>query len=228
MNVLSLLQDTDLIYIDTASLMNSNNLRHFLTNYKKDFYESRKMIIVSEAVCQELLRHINSANGDKANKAMHALNIIREYNNIFILEQSDFSPEEIQHAFADQELLVRLTKERRSKRQLLITNDRSLSKDAYDLNMLQSCRGKEISVCYVNYYGFLKSSDIYAEKESVQDTMPPTASTIESPISSEATVSAEITTSPWGYIGVALGAFVFGFGTSRYGKGILNNVKALF
>ena len=167
MNVQRLLMDNDLIYIDTASLMNTSNLQNFLSNYEEEFAKSQNMIIVPEAVCQELIRHINSGNEEKSAKAIKALNIIREYNSIFTLEQSNFSPEEIQHAFADQELLVRLAKERRYKKQLLITNDRSLSKDAFDLNLLQSCRGKEISVCYMNYYGQLNPSKF--ESESVSD-----------------------------------------------------------
>jgi len=227
MNVLRLLHDNDLIYIDTASLMNPINLHHFLANYEEDFTSSQKMIIVSEAVCQELLRHINSNNEDKADKAIQALNLIRENNNIFSLEQSNFSPEEIQHAFADQELLVRLSMERRFKRQLLITNDRSLSKDAYDLNMFQSCKGKKISICYVNYYGYLIPSRLEEEKVYAQEPATVEPSLIKDEQLIETEVSDEPANSVWGYICVALGAFAFGFGTSCYGKSIITNFKSV-
>ena len=227
MNVQRLLMDNDLIYIDTASLMNTSNLRNFLSNYEEEFAKSQNMIIVPEAVCQELIRHINSGNEEKSAKAIKALNIIREYNSIFTLEQSNFSPEEIQHAFADQELLVRLAKERRYKKQLLITNDRSLSKDAFDLNLLQSCRGKEISVCYMNYYGQLNPSKFESESVSDMDSTPVTPLPAQETLSTKKDVSSDTNSSILGYLGVALGAFALGFGTSRYGKSIMTNVKSL-
>ena len=84
----------------------------------------------------------NSNNEEKANKARTGLRLIYGYSDLFSLERSEGEPEDLDHAFADPELLTRLTQERRFKRQLLITNDRDLSQDAYDLNTTHSFRGK--------------------------------------------------------------------------------------
>ena len=62
-------------------------------------------------------------------------------------------------AFADSELLSRLTKEKTEFSQLLITNDKKLSVDAYSLNNLNSCLGKKISVCYISKNGLLQKGE---------------------------------------------------------------------
>lgn len=70
-------------------------------------------------------------------------------------ETKDLKQSEVGSAFADSELLSRITKDKSKHSQLLITNDKNLSVDAYKLNKLYSCKGKKIMVCFIDNLGQL-------------------------------------------------------------------------
>ena len=72
-------------------------------------------------------------------------------------------------AFADSELLSRLTKGKIEFSQLLITNDKKLSVDAYSLNNLNSCFGEKISVCYISKNGLLHKGETEFENHVVNE-----------------------------------------------------------
>lgn len=76
-------------------------------------------------------------------------------SNLFIFEDKDLKQSEVSSAFADSELLSRITKDKSKHSQLLITNDKNLSVDAYKLNKLYSCKGKKIMVCFIDNLGQL-------------------------------------------------------------------------
>lgn len=78
---------------------------------------------------------------------------------IFQVENAPLTEEEIAHAFADAQLLAELTLHRSDYNQLLITNDRKLICDAYDLNQQRSCKGRKVLVCYINWCGELQCCD---------------------------------------------------------------------
>ena len=120
--------------------------------------ENGKTIIIPDAVSQELTRLTIGKNSDKVQKACQAQKIIREHEEIFQLEEADYSDEALYNAFADNEILVRLSHYKRDARQLLITNDRGLSRDAYRLNNQESVSGKRISVCRIDENGDLRMS----------------------------------------------------------------------
>ena len=56
----------------------------------------------------------------------------------------------MQKAFADAKLLTELTENKSERKQLSITNDKKPGQDAYDLNNLESCKGHQINVCFIN------------------------------------------------------------------------------
>jgi rRNA-processing protein FCF1 len=226
MNIKHLLENNDLIYIDTATLMNTESLKRFLEHYEKVFCECKKQILVPESVCQELIRHINSKDVTKSSKAINALSLIRAYNNVFSIEDSNLTTEEIRRAFADQDLLVRLAQGLRYNRQLLITNDRGLSQDALDLNDLVSCKGKHVSVCFLTYSGTLSSGTYQNNADNISNVT--TASKEPNGDSKEVTRNAdERSRSPWGYIVASVAAFSLGIAINKYGKVIIGGIKTM-
>lgn len=143
------------IYIDTSSLMNDTELCRFLVQYQDIFGSLDKKIIVTREVCLEIVRHLSSKNIEKQEKAKSVILLFKNYSNLFIFEDKDLKQSEVSSAFADSELLSRITKDKSKHSQLLITNDKNLSVDAYKLNKLYSCKGKKIMVCFIDNLGQL-------------------------------------------------------------------------
>ena len=143
------------IYIDTSSLMNDTELSRFLEQYQDIFGALDKKIIVTREVCLEIVRHLSSKNFEKQEKAKSVILLFNNYSNLFIFEDKDLKQSEVSSAFADSELLSRITKDKSKHSQLLITNDKNLSVDAYKLNKLYSCKGKKIMVCFIDNLGQL-------------------------------------------------------------------------
>ena len=143
------------IYIDTTSLMNDTELGRFLVQYQDIFEALNKKIIVTREVCLEIVRHLSLKNIEKQEKAKSVILLFKNYSNLFIFEDKDLKQSEVSSAFADSELLSRITKDKSKHSQLLITNDKNLSVDAYKLNKLYSCKGKKIMVCFIDNLGQL-------------------------------------------------------------------------
>ena len=143
------------IYIDTSSLMNDTELGRFLVQYQDIFEALNKKIIVTREVCLEIVSHLSSKNNEKQEKAKSVILLFKNYSNLFIFEDKDLKQSEVSSAFADSELLSRITKDKSKHSQLLITNDKNLSVDAYKLNKLYSCKGKKIMVCFIDNLGQL-------------------------------------------------------------------------
>ena len=143
------------IYIDTSSLMYDTELGRFLVQYQDIFEALNKKIIVTREVCLEIVRHLSSKNIEKQEKAKSVILLFKNYSNLFIFEDKDLKQSEVGSAFADSELLSRITKDKSKHSQLLITNDKNLSVDAYKLNKLYSCKGKKIMVCFIDNLGQL-------------------------------------------------------------------------
>lgn len=149
----------DYIYVDTSTLMDADWLRPFSEKAEPVFTAAGKCILIPPAVRSELIRHLDSSDLEKRRRAETAVTILAEHKELFQATGGQLDDDEIAKAFADMELLAMLMLNRRGYRQLLIANDRNLSKDAYDLNEQQSCQGGRISVCYINCYGELQMCD---------------------------------------------------------------------
>ena len=54
-----------IIYIDTASLMDVEELNRFIRNSEDIFLREKRRIVVPKAVCLELVRHLGSDNTAK-------------------------------------------------------------------------------------------------------------------------------------------------------------------
>ncbi|HAP72373.1 MAG TPA: hypothetical protein DCQ39_01080 [Lachnospiraceae bacterium] len=154
----------DRIYIDTSSMMGIAALKQFIENYGDVLRTNRKTLVVSSTVVQELVRHLDS--DEKRNLARQALDLIRANPDIFQMENTKFSYEDVQKAFADESLYKILLSQRNICRQLLITNDRCLSRDAFRLNQIESWSGRTVAVCYIDKLGRLEASDVVKQEYS--------------------------------------------------------------
>ena len=156
---LSQIATADRIYIDTSALMNSEELEILIKRIRIPLIQDKKKILVSRAVCLELARHLESTDERKQQLALQVFEVLSANQEVFELENSDLSSQEVFKAFADAELLATLTEKRPDYKQLLITNDKKLGHDAYDLNNLESCRGHQVRVCYINRAGELHACE---------------------------------------------------------------------
>ena len=169
--VTALVKSNDKIYIDTSALMNTEELELLAQNIQEILLAEEKHIIVPRAVCMELLRHLEGSDDRKRNIALKVFDIFCRYEKVFFIQNSDPGDVNFMRAFADAKLLAELTENKSSWKQLLITNDRKLGHDAYDLNNLESCKGHIIKVCYLNRFGELHRCDCVKDAQ-----IQPTAS----------------------------------------------------
>lgn len=163
--VSSLIKDTDIIYIDTSALMNTDQLEIFINNIQNLLILESKKLVVQHEVWMELQRHVEGGDTEKKDIALKALEILCKYGEIFSITDSKSDQYNFRKVFADSRLLAELTTNKAASKQLLITNDRELGHDAYNLNSLESCKGYTIKVCYLNRFGELHRCDCTKENK---------------------------------------------------------------
>ena len=147
----------DRIFIDSSSLMNFKELKMFLVKYGDRIRKSRTQIVMPKAVQIEIARHLVSCREDKAEKSSECLTVLADYPGLIVCDGC-INPEDLTYdTHADREILAMLISGNGRYKQLLITNDNGLSKDAVNLNSLHSCSGKMISVKSINKNGELKT-----------------------------------------------------------------------
>lgn len=167
----------EIIYIDTASLMEPS-LKLFLDQNYQKMKESMIKIVIPIEVRMELIRLYGSSNPNKAAKAREAHQMICDYSDVFEIEAGHVSDEDVYHAFADRALISRLNSNMGNARQLLITNDRKLATDAVHLNYQLSSRGRRVRACYLDMEGKLRycsnktESDQGQENHVLEETEP--------------------------------------------------------
>lgn len=202
--------------------MNLEALKIFIHNNEQVLADIGKKIIIPETVYLELLKH-SRACSEKAGKALAALNIIHTYNDIFNIDETNISVMDVGQAFADSDLLSRITESIPYYRQLLITNDRGLAYDTYQTNNLTSCRGYKVMVCYINYFGELRPCDcVLSSRESKRNT-----DNIDFKDDSRKDETIEKGIDPWVVI---LPVFSFGMGIrfQKYGNTLKKSVDMFF
>lgn len=118
---------------------------------------------------------MSSDNERKSQAALEAIGILSQFVDLFDVQNDAMNENEIAKAFADCQLLSELTLNKAEGGQLLITNDRKLSKDAFDLNSQESCKGYRIMVCYLNRFGELHMCQCVKDtvsKNTMENTLP--------------------------------------------------------
>ena len=234
----AMVSSNEAIYIDTASLMDVENMELFIENAEWILLKEHRRIIVPRAVCLELTRQLVSQNPSKRDKAARALDLLSNHVDIFEVRDENLREEEALKAFADSELLAELTLNRTACGQLLITNDRRLSEDAYKLNDQTSCRGRKVMVCFINKFGELRKCE--CTKEPVSFNQDKTIDTEQSNSPANDKIQAVPDSMPEqpinqqahklqiGRILIPIGTFAIGFLTSKYWDHATKLVKTLF
>jgi len=164
-----MVNQNDIIYADASTLMDTALLNTFLEKAAPFLKSAGKQITIPRSVRAELLKHLDSENDEKRVKAELASQILGEYKDLFLVPGGSLDDDEIACAFADAEVLGTLIANRRGHRQLLIANDRDLTRDAFELNDLQSCHGGRISVCHLDRFGQLQMCSCVIDAKQNQD-----------------------------------------------------------
>ena len=169
-----LFNNNEIIYIDTCSLMRYSVLDKILAEARPILLDKNKKIIVPKSVYLELLKHQICNDVNRQQLAEQAWDLLKKYNDVFVLEDTDASKQEMYQAFADADLISKMTVNKANYSQLLITNDKKLSMDALNINDLKSCRGKPIKVCSVSETVGLKEFQMPTTKQSksIEEEMP--------------------------------------------------------
>lgn len=209
----------------------TTGFQRFISNNKEILLSGNQKIIVPKAVYTELARHTGSEDADKCEHAMVVVDLMALNKDIFQVESAPLSEDEIAHAFADAQLLSELTLHRSDYSQLLITNDRKLSCDAFDLNQQQSCKGRKVLVCYINWCGELQCCD--CARPSAERTVEKQVSSVPesdtvSPNSVPETKPEEAAEDTWEFdwlsslLGLSSAGLIYGL--YRGGKALLRNI----
>ena len=173
------LSKVDHILLDTSSLM-SQGWQQFVSNIRNSLIASGKKIIVPLSVYSELTRLLGSADQDKSESALKAAEVLCSNRDIFQVETACLTEEEIAHAFADAQLLSELTLHKGTSNQLLITNDKGLSSDAFEINQQLSCKGGRVFVCYINQFGEMQCCNcVKQDIEKRMDNLETSNNTVE-------------------------------------------------
>lgn len=183
----------DCIYIDTATLMECDAMHQFVNSNRDTLLSAGRRITIPCSVYAELARHLSSENLRKREKALEAINLISENRNLFEVHCVTLTDDEIAKAFADVHILSDLTLNKPIHNQLLITNDRNLSSDAYKLNQQESCKGHRIMVCHINQAGELHKCSCVGNqplKKTVESIPSITAHPLTEVVQSEPLVAA--------------------------------------
>ena len=107
--VSSLIKDTDIIYIDTSALMNTDQLEIFINNIQSFLILESKKLVVQHEVWMELQRHVEGDDTEKKDIAHKVLEILYKYRKIFYITDSKSDQYDFMKVFADSRLLAELT-----------------------------------------------------------------------------------------------------------------------
>jgi len=174
--------ESDIIYIDTCSLMQSENTENVIEAIRPYLLAVNKKILITAPVSHELMKQKIRKKEPTVHLAEKAYEIIEKYSDVFTLEDCENSKKEIFAAFADPTLIARMTVNKEHHSQLLITNDKKLSVDALNINTLKSCKGKPVNVYSISESGELEEFKLPAPEQPkvvVTDQPPKKDNTIK-------------------------------------------------
>ena len=92
------------------------------------------------------------------------MDIIKDYDEIFLIEQEKSQDND----FADRDIMEELLTHLTDERQLLISNDKVLAEDVNRFNSSESIKVRKIMLCYLTQYGSLQHCDCIHVKNNVQ------------------------------------------------------------
>ena len=161
----NLIIKSDIIYIDTCSLMQNENTEAVIETIRPCLLAANKKILITAPVSHELTKHKIRKKEQTIHLAEKAYEIIEKYSDVFKLEDCENSKKEIFAAFADPSLIARMIVNKEHHSQLLITNDKKLSVDSLNINTLKSCKGKPVNVYSISESGELEEFKLPAHEQ---------------------------------------------------------------
>ena len=167
------LKENTVLIADCCFLMHPS-LEIWLQENRNAFVDAGKTIYIMPAVHQELARLVDSDDTRKAQAAMNGASLVSKYSELFSYKHTPFTEEDMQKAFADNDILAELTANRQRHRQILLTNDTRLARDASRINLTESCRWIiPVDVCRLDADGVARRfqlSDLAYLKETATET----------------------------------------------------------
>lgn len=215
----------DIIMLDTSFIMD-NDFEVFVESIELSLMTIKKKMFVSKAVWAELLRHINGNDKTKQKKAINSITVLSLHRNIFNIDETNVSTEQILRAFADAEFLSHLTLNKAAYSQALLTNDNKLSKDALNINKFQSCNGKKVSVYHLTQ-GTLSLYECNEKIDSKTATSAKDLLNVEELRSPSSDKNSDTLLTFCRYAGVSIFSASLGFVISKYGKNLVNTFKSI-
>lgn len=168
------------IVIDTSALMDDGFLA-FIQNDREILCDGQKKIVVPVEVYAELTRHLLSNDNKKCSEAQRAVEIIKQNRDIFDVEAKRLTDEDLSYAFADRQILSELTLHKSDYNQLLISNDKGLTSDAFDLNQLKSYKGGRVFVCHINCNGEMHQCECVRSEQNKYNRLEENTSSTPEP-----------------------------------------------
>lgn len=169
----------EIIMIDASSIMDPG-FPMFIENCADYFIKYGRVIIIPVCVWLELIRHLN--NPKKEASILKAMMVIDKNPNLFYYaNKQNMSETDVKKALGDSEILSQLILGKPDAQQLLITNDKQLAKNAFELNEFDSVKGHKIKSCFLDSMGNLRRcgctikepmESIVIEKTDVQTCKP--------------------------------------------------------
>lgn len=209
------INENQIIMLDTCFAM-SEGFTDFIDGIEEELLVRNKRIIVKCIVMAELYRLMGSKDQNVKERATRAVDYICLRRHIFEIDDEKITTEAILKGFADVEFLIEFTKSRIEHRMALLTNDYKLGKDINELNNLESCYGKKVSVFCLNRSGELEERIYEEEPVSSEAKTQDVAPKAEQKEKDKKTWLPIILSSAT--------CFVAGFITDKYGKQIANYV----
>jgi hypothetical protein len=219
---ISIIRNIDKIYIDTSALMNVEELELLIIRMERILLRENKFITVPRAVCLELARHLESTDKSKINLVLRVFEILSNHDKVFIVDNGNLKECDVLKAFADAKLLAELTENRPECKQLLITNDKKLGHDSYNLNNLESCKGHKIKVCYINHVGELHMCECV--RQDYKPVKVPETKEIVRVVKVQEPQKKE----SWVFhIGISVATLILGVVIGKHNNEIAKNIKAV-
>lgn len=145
------LENTQLIYIDTCSLMNADSFTEFMESIKDYLHLNNQKIIILGSIQCELNEKLKDEYADHRMNAQKALNYIYDNKHLF-----DIRKRKEYKSFGDREIHLEIFENLDHKTQVLITQDHGLARDTFNkFNDFEAYKGKPVRVLSINRDGHL-------------------------------------------------------------------------
>lgn len=144
-----------MVFVDTSTLMQPKGIMKLVKDNERLIFRQNFKFVVIKSVWLELTRLFNSTDKSTSEKAGRAISYISSNRDFFDIEDDIEAQQDVDEAFADKDLLVRILEEKCKQNVMLLTYDKALARDASYLNSLHSIKGYRVTTYFVAGNGML-------------------------------------------------------------------------